>query len=102
MRLKRPASSSAGFTLMEILVVLVIASLVSGMLIVAFQQIMGLRLRLAAFLDGTDTPTLVAEWFRSSVDGLIIDPAEGAQPFAGDSHSLSGRTLAPLDGKAGV
>jgi prepilin-type N-terminal cleavage/methylation domain-containing protein len=91
-----------GFTLVEIIVVLAIVALISGTLLAAFQRVLDVRLRLAAFLDGTDTPNLVASWFRESVDGLVPDVQGGADKFAGDARHFAGLTLAPLSGMSGV
>lgn len=96
------SSASGGFTLVELLVVLVIVALISGVLLSAFDRILDIRLRLATFLDGVEAPTLVADWFRSTVDGLVADTRTGAGHFNGDAHHLTGLTLAPLDGAAGV
>jgi hypothetical protein len=82
--------------------VLVIVALVSGVLLTAFDRILDIRTRLATFLDGVEAPTLVADWFRSTVGGLVPETRGGAAYFAGDAHRLTGLTLAPLDGAAGV
>ena len=93
---------SPGFTLIEILVVLVIVALISGSVMLAFQRILDVRLRIAQFLDGTDTPNLIAAWFRDSVAGMVPDVKDGADQFVGAQRSFTGLTLAPLNGMAGV
>lgn len=87
---------------MELLVVLVILALISGVLLTALDRILDIRTRLATFLDGVEAPTLVADWFRSTVGGLVPDARAGAGYFVGDAHRLTGLTLAPLDGPSGV
>ena len=57
--------AAAGFTLVELLVVLMIVALISGVLLSGFERVLDIRLRLAAFLDGVEAPTLVADWFRA-------------------------------------
>lgn len=94
--------TTAGFTLVEILVVLAIVSLISGTLLFALQRVLDVRVRIAEFLDGTDAPNLIADWFRDSVDGLVADEKGGADQFSGSQRQLTGLTLAPLDGEAGV
>jgi prepilin-type N-terminal cleavage/methylation domain-containing protein len=93
---------AAGFTLIEVIVVLAIVALISGTLMLAFQRVLDVRVRLASFLDGTDTPNLVAGWFRGSVDGLVADVQNGADQFTGSARSFTGLTLAPINGMAGV
>jgi prepilin-type N-terminal cleavage/methylation domain-containing protein len=100
MRIGRPAAS--GFTLIEILVVLVIVSMIAAILFSSYQRILDIRIRLAAFLDGTDAPTLVAGWFRGSVEGLLPDQKDGADVFAGTPRRLIGLSVAPIDGTPGV
>jgi prepilin-type N-terminal cleavage/methylation domain-containing protein len=98
----RDAEAAAGFTLVEMLVVLVIVALISGVLLSAFERVLDIRLRLAAFLDGVDAPVLVADWFRASVGGLVPDAETGRNRFAGTAHRMSGLSLAPLNAAAGV
>jgi prepilin-type N-terminal cleavage/methylation domain-containing protein len=93
---------ASGFTLIEVMVVLVIVALISATLLFAFQSVLDIRLRLAQFLDGTDTPNLVAGWFRDTVDGLVPDIKDGAGSFTGAPRRLTGLSLAPLNGLAGV
>jgi prepilin-type N-terminal cleavage/methylation domain-containing protein len=99
-RTDNPAAS--GFTLIETLVVLIIVALVSAILFSSYQRILDIRVRLAAFLDGTDAPTLVAGWFRSSVEGLLPDQKNGTDVFAGTPRRFVGLSTAPIDGTPGV
>ena len=96
------AKAAAGFTLVELLVVLVVAALISGVLLSGFERVLDIRLRLAAFLDGVDAPTLVADWFRASVGGLVPDAHTGRNRFAGNARHMTGLSLAPLNATAGV
>jgi general secretion pathway protein J len=96
------ATAAVGFTLVEMLVVLVIVALIGGMLLSGFERVLDIRLRLAAFLDGVEAPTLIADWFRASVDGLLPDAATGRDRFAGNPRRMTGLSLAPLDATAGV
>lgn len=100
MRRGRPAA--AGFTLIEMLVVLIIVSMVGAILFSSYQRILDIRIRLAAFLDGTDAPTLIAGWFRGSVEGLLPDQKDGADVFAGAPRRFAGLSTAPIDGTPGV
>jgi hypothetical protein len=91
-----------GFTVVELLVVLVIVALIGVVLMTGLERILDIRLRLAAFLDGTDAPTLVADWFRGSVKAMVADAETGRDRFSGTPRSLAGLSLAPLNGTAGV
>ncbi|MBV8122317.1 MAG: endonuclease domain-containing protein [Alphaproteobacteria bacterium] len=93
---------AAGFTIIEILVVLIIVALISGILLFAFERVLDIRVRLAAFLEGSDVPTLVAGWFRNSVEGLLPDIEGGGDRFTDSPRSFSGLSVAPIDGMAGV
>ena len=95
-------AAATGFTLIEMLVVLVIVGMVGTILFSSYQRVLDIRVRLAAFLDGTDAPTLVAGWFRSSVEGLLPDQKDGADVFAGTPRRLVGLSVAPIDGTPGV
>lgn len=96
------ARVETGFTLVELLVVLVVVALISGVLLSAFERVLDIRVRIAAFLDGVDAPTLVADWFRSSVGGLVPDAKTGHVRFAGSARRMTGLSLAPLNATAGV
>lgn len=93
---------TGGFTLVEVLVVLVVAALVSGVLLGGFERVLDIRLRLTGFLDGVEGPTLIADWFRASVAGLVPDVRGGHDRFTGSARRLSGLSLAPLNAAAAV
>lgn len=103
-RCRGPAAGrgGAGFTLVEVLVVLVIAALVSGVLLAGFERVLDIRLRLTSFLDGVEGPTLVADWFRASVKGLVPDARSGHDRFGGNARRMSGLSLAPLNAATAV
>lgn len=93
---------AGGFTLVEMLVVLIIVGMISAIVATSYQRILDIRVRLAAFLDGTDAPTLVAGWFRNSVEGLVADQKGGANVFGGTAQRFVGLSVAPIDGPPGV
>jgi prepilin-type N-terminal cleavage/methylation domain-containing protein len=94
--------AAAGFTLIETLVVLIIVAMIGAILFSSYQRVLDIRIRLAAFLDGTDAPTLIAGWFRGSVEGLLPDQKDGADVFAGTARRFVGLSTAPIDGAPGV
>jgi prepilin-type N-terminal cleavage/methylation domain-containing protein len=93
---------SAGFTIIELLTVLVLIGLVSFVLMTGFERVLDIRLRLTAFLDGVEAPILVADWFRATIGGLVADAANGPDRFVGRPRQLTGLSLAPVNGTAGV
>ena len=97
----RGGAALRGFTLMEMLVVLVITSLAAGLLMQASTQVLGLQARLNAQLDGLRGPALGADWLRQVVQGLQPDYREGAHRFAGTARGFAGLTTNPLSGGYG-
>lgn len=101
-RVRSSGVKAGGFTLIEMLVVLVIVALISGLVLTAYERILDIRVRLAAFLDGTDAPTLVADWFRGSIERLLPDQKDGNDVFVGTAQKLIGLSVAPVDGTQGL
>ena len=95
-------SPAGGFTLIEMLVVLVLVTLIGGIMMSALSQVFDLKQRLAVFLDGSETPGLVAGWFRDTTAGLLPDGATGADRFAGERRRFDGLSTMPLSGPPGV
>ncbi len=93
-----PPAAQRGFTLLEMLVVLVLVALISTLLLEGISHVLLLRERLLGV--------------RSSVAGLLPDyptaqsnllfQARSPQVFEGQSDALSGLTLAALDANGGV
>ena len=96
------SGNADGFTLVELLVVLAITALISGVLLTALGRVLDIRLRIAEFLDGVEAPVLVADWFRSSVEGLVPDNPTGHDRFIGRSRKMTGLSLAPVNSPPGV
>jgi prepilin-type N-terminal cleavage/methylation domain-containing protein len=92
---------AAGFTLLEVLVVLVIVGLVAASLFEALSRLNDVRGRLSPFLSASEREGLLNSWFRTGVNDLIPDKAHGPNVFTGNATSFSGLTLAPLAGDAG-
>lgn len=93
-----PRIPARGFTLMEMIVVLMIAGMA---VMLGFQSLMQWQQAESAFArigNETQTNTLTAAWWRSSMRGLM--PVE-KKPFAGDASSLSGFTINPIFSTAG-
>lgn len=100
MRLRKPQ----GFTLLEMLVVLMIISLLSLLLMQGFSYLLQLRVRFLDRLDDMQQFTLQRHWFESSSSALIpeyTDLPEG-YPFKGEERGFSGLTTMSLDDIPGV
>jgi prepilin-type N-terminal cleavage/methylation domain-containing protein len=95
------AARSAGFTILEILVVLVIVGMVSVSLFEALSRLNDVRGRLSPFLSTSEREGLVNLWFRNAVNDIVPDADLGKNVFKGSATSFSGLTLAPLAGDPG-
>lgn len=91
-----------GFTLIEMLVVLVLTALVVGVVFEGLGRVADLRVRLARHLDGALDETIVGSWFRSSIAALQTDLVEAPDAFRGSSTEMRGLTLKPIDLPAGA
>lgn len=86
----------AGFTLIEVLVVLIIVGLVSGILFQALERAYRLQERFGIELFDVQQRQMAADWYRQTVQGLQPDYPDGRNKFRGDSHEFSGLTSNPL------
>ncbi len=94
-----------GFTLLEILVVLVILGMISGLLLQGLGFTFIQRDRILNQLDKVQTSTLQEWWFRKSCESIILPVAkdlEAKLDFKGNSSSFSSITLFPLDAYMGM
>lgn len=95
-------TSQRGFTLVEMLVVLVLTALVVGMVFEGLGRVADLRVRLARHLDGALDETITGSWFRSSVAALQTDLEGAPDAFRGGPQEMSGLTLKPIELPAGA
>lgn len=95
------SESRSGFTLLEVLVVLVIIGLLSTLLLEGFSFVLDLRFRLLTQLQDVQQSALQEYGFRSSTAALVPDYHNGKHLFQGNAHELSGLTLAPLEASIG-
>ena len=91
-----------GFTLLEMLVVLVLVGLISTLLLQGFAAVLHLRAGFLAQLEASQRGTLQEYWFRSSVAAVVTDYRDGKHIFKGEEHKLSGLTIAALDQMVGM
>lgn len=97
--LKRTCSipDQHGFTLLEMLVVLILSGLITGILMQGLHQVFRLQTHVGKELFNTQQGEMYTEWFRQSVNGLMPDSAAGKNKFKGSEREFSGLTLSPLD-----
>lgn len=98
-RAVRPRRGSAGFTLLEAIVTLVIASLIVVVLMQALQQSLGLRTRLLRHDRESRMAGLQEQWFRDTVSSALHDLPDALGPFNGDGTGFEFVSAAPLAGQ---
>ncbi len=86
------ASRRSGFTLVEVLVVLVITALVSALLFQALAQIYRLQGRFGEQLLQSQGGAMRADWYRQLLQGLSADFVDGKEKFSGKADQLQGLT----------
>ncbi|QSI75593.1 type II secretion system protein [Niveibacterium microcysteis] len=87
---------SAGFTLLEMLVVLAITSMVFALLMESLQQAFRIQLKLNEVTSDSTGGALADAWFRDLIEGLQPGERLSPQVFKGESTALSGLTLRPV------
>ena len=95
-------SCQSGFTLVEMLVVLLIVGMVSGLLFDGAAQLMGMQARLDGQLIRLRGEALRADWLRQVVQGLQPDYSDGKQVFKGSPRGFSGLSTNPLSAGYGA
>ena len=95
-------SRQRGFTLIEMLVVLVLTALVVAIAFDGLGRVADLRVRLARHLDGALDETIVGSWFRTSIAALQPDLVGAPDAFRGNATEMNGLTLKPIDLPAGA
>jgi general secretion pathway protein J len=91
-----------GFTLLEMMVVLVIISLITVLLMQGFSFIAGLQERIRQQLSFTQEIELREQWFRLVVRSYHRGRKADQASFEGRPNEMSGIVLQPLNGDVGV
>ena len=91
-----------GFTLLEMLVVLVLVSFISVLLLEGFSYVLHLRSNFLSQFEDLQRGALQEYWFRSTTAAIITDYHDGEHIFKGEEHKFSGLTIAALDQSIGV
>jgi len=94
--------NQAGFTLIEILVVLIIVAMVSGLLFQALERAYRLQERFGMELFNVQQGQMATDWYRQTIQGLHPDYPDGRNRFQGKDREFSGLTSNPLSNEYGV
>jgi prepilin-type N-terminal cleavage/methylation domain-containing protein len=93
---------SRGFTLIEVLVVLILIALMTYLLMQSMSQVMFLRFRFVQFLETLQVGKVQEQWFRQTASSIITDQPPATDIFKGTEKGFNGRILNPLKGHIGV
>ncbi len=94
MIIQSSSCNNRGFTIIELLVVLLITSAISGILLQSLQQVMHLHERFGKVLIDGKYELLHRDWLLQLVSGLAPDETGGLYIFKGEEKSLSGLSFA--------
>jgi prepilin-type N-terminal cleavage/methylation domain-containing protein len=94
--------SKKGFTLLEVLVVLLIFSLISTLLTQGVSLVFDLRYRFLEQLDKQYTGFLQGHWFREVCASFSPLQSADGTVFSGSKNQVKGFSLAPLQGEKGL
>lgn len=95
-------SGQSGFTLIEVLVVLILVAMVSGILFQALERAYRLQNRFGAELFKVQQGQMAADWYRQTVQGLYPDQLDGPNMFRGKGQEFSGLSSNPLGDSYGA
>lgn len=93
---------SFGFTILEMLVVLIIVGFVTSILFQALGQIYKLQSRFGVQLAESQQGVMYTDWFRQVVQGLQTDFPNGKERFQGREAEFTGVTTSPLSADYGA
>lgn len=91
-----------GFTLIEVLVVMILLALIGGVLFQALERAYNLQQRFGTTLFSVQQGQMASDWFRQSVQGLYPDYAKGAHVFQGGPREFSGLSTSSLNADYGT
>jgi len=99
---KPDRSNQTGFTLIEVLVVLIIVGMISGVLFQALERAYRLQERFGMELFSAQQGQMAVDWYRQTVQGLYPDYPDGRSIFQGNEREFSGLTSNPLNDEYGA
>ncbi|NNM51607.1 MAG: type II secretion system protein [Pseudomonadales bacterium] len=93
--MKSPTAPS-GFTLLEMLVVMVMVTLISTLLIEAMGYVLNIQRRSAQQTYQLEDKAMLEDWLRQLLQGLQPDLAGGTDVFSADREGMKGLSTHPL------
>lgn len=93
---KAPAKETSGFTLMEMLVVLVIVGLVSGVLIDSLTSVLRAKLSAGDRITAIQVRLIEENQLRTLLQGVVTDYPDRPNAFKGNEKEISGLSVTPL------
>jgi len=94
--------SQRGFTLIEVIVVLVIGSLIAAVLMQGLSLVLDTRLRVQNALLNASDLALRKSILTTPLRGVLPDYIDGPDRFIGEQRRMRGLTLSPLQGTVGA
>jgi general secretion pathway protein J len=92
-----------GFTLIEILVVLIITSMVVILLMQGMLQVQAIQARYGHEFFRGQQGSMQIDWYRQSINALVsVSPNAAIPPFQGESQRIRGPSMAPLMPESGA
>lgn len=87
---RRTSPQQSGFTLIEVLVVLIMTGTITGVLFQALERAYRLQDRFGVELFGAQQGQMATDWYRQTVQGLRTDYPDGKNLFKGNEQEFSG------------
>lgn len=91
-----------GFTLIEVLVVLIVAALISGILFQALERAYRLQAQFGSEIFKVQQGQMAVDWYRQTLQGLYPDRSDGSNVFLGTDLKIIGLSNNPLSDNYGA
>jgi general secretion pathway protein J len=93
---------AAGFTLIEVLIVVGITSLITGILMQALYQTYNVQERFGVQLVRSQRAAMTEDWFRQAIEGLQPTADDDSNRFVGTAQHLHGMSTAAISQRYGM
>lgn len=90
--------SQKGFTLLEVMIVLALVGMITGLFLEPLARVFDIKLRLRNQIDNVALSVLPQNWVRAVLSGTYMTKTK----FSGDAKKVSGVTINPLSEDIGV